>query len=100
MKLNVSVIMDDGGVFAQGVEIDYASSAPTCKECIANFCKGLKLTADEYMKVHGSVDRLLSRRTPEEHLPLNFWSGFHGARAIQAGPVEITALFRGYTDGT
>jgi hypothetical protein len=56
--LRVLLSKDDDGWFAQGLEIDYASSGESLDEVKANFAHGLLLTVHEHLRMHGSIERL------------------------------------------
>lgn len=57
--LHVWLTRDDSGCFAQGLEIDYAAAGQTIEEAKSNFEKGLSLTIEEHLKMHGTVAKLL-----------------------------------------
>lgn len=57
--LRVLLTQDDGGWFAQGLEVDYAAAGLTVEEAKANFALGLELTIHEHLKVHGAIRRFL-----------------------------------------
>lgn len=57
--LHVLLSKEDGGWFAQGVEIDYVASGATADEVKKNFADGLALTIDEHLKMHGHIKNIL-----------------------------------------
>ncbi|MBL0142627.1 MAG: hypothetical protein IPP91_11140 [Betaproteobacteria bacterium] len=57
--LRVLILEDEGGYFAQGLEIDYAASGESVDEVKQNFSQGLMLTMDEHLKMHGHLEKFL-----------------------------------------
>jgi len=58
-SLHVMLLQDDGGWFAQGLEVDYASCGKTIDEAKDNFANGLVLTVCEHLTMHGNLDKVL-----------------------------------------
>lgn len=57
--LHVLLCQDDGGWFAQGLEIDYAACGADLDEAKANFSKGLISTTHEHLIMYGNLKKLL-----------------------------------------
>lgn len=57
--LRVMLLPDSSGWFAQGLEIDYASSGGSQDEAKANFEQGLRATIHEHLRMYGSIERFL-----------------------------------------
>jgi len=58
-NLRVVVIPDGEMWFAQGLDIDYASSGPSLEGVKENFQDGLSATVCENLKIYGSIEKLL-----------------------------------------
>lgn len=63
--LKVLLLKDGAGWFAQGLEIDYASSGGNLEEVKKNFEDGLAMTIKEHLVMYGTVDKLL-KVAPQE----------------------------------
>ncbi|MBY0498854.1 MAG: hypothetical protein K2P74_04445 [Nitrosomonas sp.] len=63
--LTVMLTAEDGGWFAQGLEIDYAACGATLEEAKENFAHGLVSTMTEHMKMHESLKHFLVPASPE-----------------------------------
>ena len=57
--LRVLLVRDDGGWFAQGLELDYAASGHSVEDVKHRFVQGLGATIKEHLKTHGAIERLL-----------------------------------------
>lgn len=57
--LHVMLLPDDGGWFAQGLEIDYAASGKTQEEAKNNFGQGLGMTFCEHLIMYGHIKKAL-----------------------------------------
>lgn len=57
--LHVLLCQEDGGWFAQGLEIDYFASGATLDEAKENFAKGLILTTNEHLLMYGNLKKIL-----------------------------------------
>lgn len=64
-KLRVLLLKDNGGWFAQGLEIDYAASGSNIDETKTNFETGFCKTVHEHLILHGTIDNLL-KVAPQE----------------------------------
>ena len=51
--------------FAHGLEVDYAAQGSSFEDVQRNFDIGLTLTIDSYLKIYGSLERLLVVATDE-----------------------------------
>lgn len=58
-----------GGLFAQGIDIDYAASGGSLEEAQIYFEKGLIATAQLHLRKFGSLERLL------KFAPTSVWEG-------------------------
>lgn len=63
--LRVMLLADEGGFFAQGLEIDYAACGATIEEAKNNFESGLEKTVHEHLVMHGGITKLL-KLAPQE----------------------------------
>lgn len=63
--LRVLLLKDGSGWFAQGLEIDYASSGGDLEEVKKNFETGLSLTIKEHLIMYGTIEKLL-KIAPQE----------------------------------
>lgn len=57
--LRVVIKQDDGGFFAQGLEIDYAASGDSLDEVKENFETGLGLTISKHLEMFGTIRKML-----------------------------------------
>lgn len=73
--LTVLLTKDGSCWFAQGLQIDYASSGASVDEAKANFEQGLMLTIREHLKVHGHIKNFL-KVAPQEA-----WDEYFSAKA-------------------
>lgn len=58
-SLTVLLTQEDGGWFAQSLEIDYAACGETIEETKENFISGLTSTMKEHMLMHNSLKHFL-----------------------------------------
>lgn len=65
LNLRVVITPDGDNWFAQGLEIDYASSGTTPDDVRSRFEAGLAATVHEHLKIYGSVERILKVAPPE-----------------------------------
>lgn len=72
-KLHLTVLLnkEEGGWFAQGLELDYAACGETLEEVQYNFINGLSLTVGEYIKMHGSIEKFL------KPAPTEVWESYY-----------------------
>ena len=63
--LHVMLLPDGHGWFAQGLEIDYASSGKTEEEARDNFVKGLGATLCENLVMYGHIKKVLAPASQE-----------------------------------
>lgn len=73
-NLRVVICPDEGGWFAQGLEIDYAAGGATIPEVKKNFEKGLKGTINLHLQMHGNIEHLLNPAPPPTWKEF-YWSG-------------------------
>jgi len=59
-NLSVLIVPDEEHWFAQGLEINYGAQGDTEKEAQENFQRGLLATIHLHLKVHGSIERILT----------------------------------------
>jgi len=64
-NLHVIVTNDDGGWFAQGLEIDYAAQGTSLDEVKKNFEDGLAATIQAHLTLHDNLDQFL-KPAPQE----------------------------------
>ena len=64
-KLRVLLLKEEGGWFAQGLEIDYAASGSSIEETKTNFETGFCKTVHEHLVMHGTIDNLLKVASQE-----------------------------------
>ena|SRR5579859_6972151 len=64
-NLRVIVTNDDGGWFAQGLEIDYAAQGESLEEVKKNFEHGLGATIQAHLTIHGNLDQFF-KPAPQE----------------------------------
>jgi hypothetical protein len=57
--LRVVLTNEEGGWFAQGLEIDYFAQGSSREDVKRRFEEGLCATIDEYLKKHGSIEWFL-----------------------------------------
>lgn len=88
--LQVMLLHDESGWFAQGLQIDYASAGASQEEAKENFEKGLMLTVKEHLRMYGSVEKLL-KIAPQE-----VWAEAFSA----AENVEIFSTVEAFNFGT
>ena len=58
-NIRVLLIPEDGGWFAQGLEIDYAAQGDTIRGAKKEFEDGLEAAVDAHLKKNGTVTALL-----------------------------------------
>jgi hypothetical protein len=73
-NLRVVICPDEGGWFAQGLEIDYAAGGSTILEVKTNFEKGLKGTINLHLQMHGNIEKFLNPAPPQIWKEF-YWSG-------------------------
>jgi len=73
-NLRVVICPDEGGWFAQGLEIDYAAGGATIPQVKKNFEKGLKGTISLHIQMHGNIENFLTPAPPEIWKEY-WWSG-------------------------
>lgn len=66
-NLRVIVTNDDGGWFAQGLELDYAAQGGSLEEVKKNFEDGLGASIQAHLTIHGNLDQFL-KPAPKEIL--------------------------------
>ena len=64
-NLRVNLVQDGTYWYAHGMEIDYVAQGATIEEAKKNFEVGLRMTIDENLRVHGTLERML-RPAPAE----------------------------------
>jgi len=69
-SLRVLIIPDEGGWFAQGLEIDYAAGGDSVEDVKQRFQQGLESTIHEHLRVFGNIDNLLNKQAPSEEWEL------------------------------
>lgn len=62
--LKVLVRNDDGGWFAQGLEIDYVAQGDSLRDVMDRFRRGLTLTIRDHLRRHGHLHLLLRPAPP------------------------------------
>ncbi len=67
-NLRVMITSEPGSCFAQGVEIDYASSGSSLEDVKKRFQDGLELTITEHLRIFGNIEKLL------KPAPQDVWS--------------------------
>jgi hypothetical protein len=68
--IRVLLLNDDGGWFAQALEIDFSASGNSVAEVKKNFEKDFVATIHENLRVHGSIRPMLKLA------PAEFWSKY------------------------
>jgi len=68
--IRVLLLNDDGGWFAQGLEVDFVASGDSVEEVKHNFGNDLCQTLHENLRVHGSIAPVLKAAPPE------FWARY------------------------
>ena len=64
-NLRVLLIAEEGAWYAQGLEIDYIAQGESVDEAKARFEIGLLSTIRENLKIHGTIERLLTPAPPQ-----------------------------------
>src|SRR6266404_5178339 len=67
-NLHVLVVPDGKFWVAQGIEIDYAAQGATIDLAKENFEKGLCLTIEQNLRVHQTIERILTPAPPHIQL--------------------------------
>jgi len=64
-NLHVVVTNDDGGWFAQGLELDYAAEGTSLETVKKHFEDGLAATVQAHLTIHGNLEQFFRPAPPE-----------------------------------
>ena len=93
--LRVVIAQEDGGWFAQALEIDYVAQGSSLEDVQNNFSEGFTATIDEYLKVYGSINELLKPAPAEVWRELVFMPSQQGFDYVQVSIHELPPRVRG-----